>query len=290
MTPLLPAALLALLAPAQAPSGPEAAAPVEATPSEAAPGEAAPEKHRVLALDLTASGVDDNTARIFQGDIGKALARHTALEVMTATDLQTIADLEGQKAALGCDTDSCLAEIAGAMGARYIVYGRLGTIEDIVVVQLNLFDSEAARVVAREDVREVGLKATLAALGPAVDRLVSSLVGGVALSPAATPPATTAPATGVAATPTEPEEEGSLLGLSLLLSGGALTGLGALGMVGLAGLAAAGEYRLSGDPKSRAPLETEAWTWVGPAAVISIGLCALVAAGGAGLLVWGVVE
>ena len=55
----------------------------------------------------------------------------------------------------GCDegSTSCLAELAGAMGARLVLFGDLGKLGDTTVVSLNLFLSDQAQSAGRETVR-----------------------------------------------------------------------------------------------------------------------------------------
>jgi hypothetical protein len=264
------------------------AEPVAVTQADAAPADAVAEdagKLRVLALNLEVSGVSPTTASIFQGDIGNALDRYEELDVVTSADLAMMANLEGQRQMLGCEENSCLSELAGALGARYIVYGRLGVVEDIVVLQLNLFDSQQAQIINRQDLRGAGLKATLTQIEEAVDKLIAPI--------AKSRPAPTKKPDPIAAAQPAPEaeaaaDEGGVLGTVLLISGGGLLVVGILGAVAGAVVAGVGEWRLRS--KGRAPGEAELWTIAGPVGVIAAGALVVVALGGAGLTVWGVLE
>lgn len=46
---------------------------------------------------------------------------------------------------MGCGDSSCLAEIAGAMGAEFVVFGDVGKLGETFVINLNLFDNNAVR-------------------------------------------------------------------------------------------------------------------------------------------------
>lgn len=46
---------------------------------------------------------------------------------------------------MGCDQDGCMAQLAGAFGARYVIYGSIAVLGDLYVVQLTLFDGDQAR-------------------------------------------------------------------------------------------------------------------------------------------------
>lgn len=144
---------------------------------EAAPVVAAPEgAKRVLVLELDAAGVAVGEARVLNGALGQALARSTSLEVFTTQDLAAILELEADRLRAGCDTASCLAEVAGAMGARYVVFGTLGRIGSTVVAQVSMFDSEAGRPVARREVRARSAENLVEPLSIAAAQLVAPVL------------------------------------------------------------------------------------------------------------------
>jgi hypothetical protein len=69
--------------------------------------------------------------------------------VLSTSDVRQLADLEATKQQAGCDTSSCLSEIAGALGARYVVFGDATQLGSLLVVNLNLFDVQTAAAVRR---------------------------------------------------------------------------------------------------------------------------------------------
>lgn len=106
---------------------------------------------KILVMDLAAEGaVDPGTVQTLTGIISAELAGYLALDVMANADVRRMLELEGQKQSVGCGDSSCLADIAGAMGARLVVFGSLGKLGDSLVVHLNLYDSDKATSVGRQ--------------------------------------------------------------------------------------------------------------------------------------------
>src|SRR5207302_6650447 len=82
---------------------------------------------RLLVLDLTAGkGIERDTAATFTEFLTGYLSESTKLVVVSKRDIARLADLEADKQQQGCDnSDACMAEIGGALGARYVVFGRM---------------------------------------------------------------------------------------------------------------------------------------------------------------------
>ena len=77
-----------------------------------------------------------------------ALARRLDLEVQSARALQARAQLGAEQQAVGCDTTACLAEVANAMGARYVAFTRVVRLGDNQLIRLDLFDSTTGSTLA----------------------------------------------------------------------------------------------------------------------------------------------
>ena len=164
--------LLALVL-AQAPSEPAApttapatTAPTTTTPAAAAPAtapattapttapattapaivEAAP---RILVLVPKGDTVDVEVRRAIAATLTVELGKTGRFTALSSSELAQLADLEADKQAAGCDSTSCLGEIAGALGARYVVVGDATQLGDLLVVNLSLFDVERATSVQR---------------------------------------------------------------------------------------------------------------------------------------------
>lgn len=241
------------------------------TPSKATNEAAAPnaERRRVLVLDLTASGVESRVADVVTGSILESLSRDPRVEALGARDLKQLIELEASREAMSCDTSSCLADLAGAMGARYVVFGTVTGLDEQVIVRLSLFDSDEARPIARGSADGASVDVVLSKVDATVGALLSPLGG-------APPPARPAAAT--------VDEAGSSLGPI----GATVAGVGAAALA-VGAITAAVSTMVLRDPdakggdKGTAVYATLAG---GSLAIVGLGSAAV----GAGLLTWGVLE
>ena len=143
---------------------------------------------RLLVLEPTtkAASVDPATLATLGNLMIVELSNDGRLEVVSAEELKRLADLESDRQAAGCAGEPvCLAELADAMGARYVLFGDVGTIGTSVIFTLNLFDSQRAQAVNRTTVQARSLDALPGALPPRLKDLVAPLVAD---APDATPP------------------------------------------------------------------------------------------------------
>lgn len=124
----------------------------EAPPPETLPGVQAPKK-TLLVLELEPIEVSPSTVRVINQLVTETYSRRPELHVVAASDLQKLLELEATKSSMGCDDATCLSEIAGAMGARYVVFGSVGRLGDLLVVTLNVFDAERAEAVQRHTIQ-----------------------------------------------------------------------------------------------------------------------------------------
>lgn len=201
----------------------------------------------LLAPASALAEVDRSSLATLTSLVTIALSESGRFEVVSSSDVREVIALEAERQAMGCESDaSCLAEVAGAIGARFVVFGQLGKLGSLYVLTLNLFDSDAATAASRV----VTKGETLESLAEQVDDAVRKLVHqGPKDAPAAgkhkalvldLKPASgeVAPATGAAAAP--PPDQGSFpwllvtgssaagLGVAALIIGGVLGGVGVL--------------------------------------------------------------
>lgn len=182
-----------------------------------------------------ASSGDVQAARTLSSLAAIELARDARFDVLSTADLREVVALEGEKQALGCDVDSssCLAEVAGAMGARFVVFGQLGKLGDAPVLTLSLYDSDEGRAPGRVVVRGDDAAEIADGIPQAMVDLVTSVTVADGdklrvLVLEIRPPDDEAPVDEVVVAVKEDEEN-----LPLLLIGGG--GLAALGAVAIAG-------------------------------------------------------
>jgi TolB-like protein len=124
----------------------------------------------LLVLELQAEpGIEASVARTVTALVSSELSRYRDLNVIADADVKRMLELEGQRQQVGCGDTSCLAELAGALGARLVVFGSIGRLGEKTVVTLNLFDSQRNESVGRQFV-EVADVGALSALLPARTR------------------------------------------------------------------------------------------------------------------------
>jgi hypothetical protein len=82
------------------------------------------------------------------------------LKVMTELDIQMAVGMSRQRELLGCtDGNACAIELADAMGARYVVSGRVDKFSDRYLLTTSVWDQERSevRVKAQREVTDAGL-------------------------------------------------------------------------------------------------------------------------------------
>jgi len=113
----------------------------------------------LLVLELQAEpGIEASVARTVTALVSSELSRYRDLNVIADADVKRMLELEGQRQQVGCGDASCLAELAGALGARLVVFGSIGRLGEKTIVTLNLFDSLRNESVGRQfvEVANVG--------------------------------------------------------------------------------------------------------------------------------------
>ncbi len=68
-------------------------------------------------------------------------------EVIGKSDIRAALQLEQQKQMLGCDSESCMAEIGGALGVRWMVMGNISLFGKTYLLNLTLLDVERVKAV-----------------------------------------------------------------------------------------------------------------------------------------------
>ena len=80
--------------------------------------------------------VSELTARLTDGVIGMS-------------DIQAMIGFEKVQDLAGCATNSCMAEIGGALGVDYLVTGKLGAVGSYLILSMSVIDTRNARAVSR---------------------------------------------------------------------------------------------------------------------------------------------
>ncbi len=117
-----------------------------ARPSRAA--EAAPAaKDRMLVIDFGAAlGADSQLAKLVQDLVVSRVHAMARYDVVTTSDVTQMLDMEQQRQLVGCDQGSCLADIGGALGARWVVTGSVSLLGGRNMLTLKLADTREAKI------------------------------------------------------------------------------------------------------------------------------------------------
>lgn len=163
----------------------------------------------VLSLEMPAS-VDPATRGAFDDAVAGEASRKGFFEVVSSREVQSLLGLERQKQLLGCsaDTSACLAELSGALGARFLLTGTLAPLGQSWQLSLQMQDTVKATTVGRS----TRIAKNLEALRALLPWAVSEATG--------TPP------------PPAPSKVGPLVmiaGGGLVAAAGGIVGLQALG-------------------------------------------------------------
>ncbi len=110
-----------------------------------------PELPRLLVQEFTVRGVDAATAEAIIDGVGPEVDRRGYFRTLTAKDVQTMLGIERQKQLLGCapEASTCLTELAGALGAPYVLSGTISQIGPSLQLSMQMLDVSKSVVVAR---------------------------------------------------------------------------------------------------------------------------------------------
>jgi hypothetical protein len=174
--------------------------------------------------------------------------------VVSSRELESVMGFEKQRQLMSCQSDSCMAELAGALGVDFILVGNVGKIGTSYLLNLKVLDVRNGTLVSgvSDRLRGESEEALLDGVKPAVNRLLAGKFGGqVPVSGVAEsrPPPKTLPATRATA-PSSPQGDGGkppwawgLVGLGVAVAGGGLlVGLTALAWAAVTGITALAPY------------------------------------------------
>lgn len=212
---------LALLLAVQSP----APAPTTTTPS-------APARPKLLVLDVKSGDLTKDQVESLTAVVAARAAKFGQVDVTSAQDVRELVQVEAEKQAAGCDGDSCLAEVAGAMGAQYVLATRAGKIGSSFVVTAQLYDAQKGEARARDTAETFSIDEVPQKLSTIVDGVLQESLGAPQAPLAKAPAAAAAKESAAAA-----EDGGHFdpLHLALQISGAsALIAGGVLVVVGIA--------------------------------------------------------
>jgi len=137
-----------------APVAPTVAAPApqdERTPPEPPSLNAAPvDKFTLAVMDVEhGRGIDDELTQAITQSMTRELEAMGVFEAISNEDIRQMLKAQQEKELMGCDTASCLSEIASALGAEFTVFGSLVLLDGTYLLQLQLVQTDEARTLAR---------------------------------------------------------------------------------------------------------------------------------------------
>jgi len=118
------------------------------------------------------AGVEQGSADVLTDLLLEALLTRHGVRALGPPDVRTILSAEQQRVLLGCQDEACFADLAGALGADWLVAGSLGKLGELWVLSLQLIDPRQARVTARTSATLKSLEQAPDVIGPLVDKLL----------------------------------------------------------------------------------------------------------------------
>jgi TolB-like protein len=151
--------------------------------------------NRVMLMPLVnGEGVSESTADAVTDSVAGELRRIPGLQVLTRKEVTAVLSLDRQKQLLGCQSDSCLAELGGALDVERLITGNVAKLGQSWILHLQLVDARKVATLANSDRRKKG-----GSIDDVLDELpsmVKELFSGqpaMAAAPPAPPPAPAAP-------------------------------------------------------------------------------------------------
>ncbi len=127
---------------------------------------------KIAVMRTQTDGVDAGVSAQVSARIAEVARGATGAEVLSADEISTLLEHERDKQLAGCEQDSCLAEVADALGADVIVQARLSRVDGGYAISISALDAVAAKPIAAVDERWGGEPLLLLdVIRPAVDRL-----------------------------------------------------------------------------------------------------------------------
>ncbi len=148
---------------------------------------------RVAVLELAAANVDLATAQTL-GEFFTAEVQKLGFVVITTSEVATLLGYERQKQLLGCEeSSSCIAEIAGALGADLIATGSIGRVGETYALSLKALDARTGTSIGRISETTPKLDALFEIIREGVPRVFATRVPQAAPAAEAKPAAAAPP-------------------------------------------------------------------------------------------------
>jgi len=142
--------------------------------------------------------VNEKTAGSLTEVVAGEFRRIPGLQIITEQEITALVGYDKQRSMFGCQDDSCLAQIGGALGADRIAFGTISKLGESWLATLKLMDVKKAKTLSQADrrIRNGSIDDVL----DVVPSMVAELMG----APAAAAPVRTSAAAAVAAAEEKP--------------------------------------------------------------------------------------
>ena len=97
--------------------------------------------------------IPETTVTVLDDALLAAVADLNAFKLVGQADIRAVLGLEETRQQLGCTDEGCIAELAGALGTRYIFSTTGDILGDSVLITASIFDQTETRSVARHRIR-----------------------------------------------------------------------------------------------------------------------------------------
>ncbi len=110
-----------------------------------------PTKPSIAVMEITASeSLDAAVVKLLNERVLARINTNNRFEnVIGSSDIQAMLDLEQTRNALGCDDESCLTELGGALGVPYLMVANIGSFAGQFIVNMKVLKVEDGTVGSR---------------------------------------------------------------------------------------------------------------------------------------------
>lgn len=118
-------------------------------------------------------GMDEGVVRVLNETMLAQLAATGRFgQILSGSDIQAMLDHEQAKTMLGCEQDSCLAQLGGALGVPFLLVPSVGKVGSRIVLNLKIVGVDEAKVMARHHAFFTSQDQLLDGLSPGIEALI----------------------------------------------------------------------------------------------------------------------
>lgn len=107
------------------------------------------QRFSVLVIDPVDTDIDPDVRVAVSGKMAAELSTVRRFDVLTAADIRAMTALEASRQLAGCDEESCMAEIADALGADLVVSWDISRIGSKRIITVRFFDARQSKNLGR---------------------------------------------------------------------------------------------------------------------------------------------